>query len=95
MGAILNGIAYDGIFRASGATFLVFADYCRPGDSPGFALSFACFIYFHSRFSVGVGEDGPDAPTGRDSFGFACDSQSRRDSSQPTPKKRRALSSPD
>ena len=28
MGAICNGIAYDGIFRASGATFLVFADYC-------------------------------------------------------------------
>ncbi len=30
MGAICNGIAYDGLFRASGATFLVFADYCRP-----------------------------------------------------------------
>jgi transketolase len=29
MGAILNGIAYDGLFRASGATFLVFADYMR------------------------------------------------------------------
>ncbi len=30
MGAIMNGIAYDGIFRASGATFAVFADYLRP-----------------------------------------------------------------
>ena len=30
MGAICNGIAYDGLFRASGATFLVFADYLRP-----------------------------------------------------------------
>ena len=29
MCAILNGIGYHGIFRASGATFLVFADYCR------------------------------------------------------------------
>ena len=29
MCGIMNGIAYDGIFRASGATFLVFADYCR------------------------------------------------------------------
>ena len=29
MCGILNGIAYDGIFRPSGATFLVFADYCR------------------------------------------------------------------
>jgi transketolase len=30
MGAISNGIAYDGLFRISNATFLVFADYCRP-----------------------------------------------------------------
>ena len=29
MGAICNGIAYDGIFKISGATFLVFADYMR------------------------------------------------------------------
>ena len=30
MGAISNGIAYDGLFRASNATFAVFADYLRP-----------------------------------------------------------------
>src|SRR5262249_23556868 len=30
MCSILNGIAAHGIFRPSGATFLVFADYCRP-----------------------------------------------------------------
>lgn len=30
MGAILNGFAYYGLFRPSGATFLVFADYLRP-----------------------------------------------------------------
>ena len=30
MGAISNGIAYDGLFRASCATFAVFADYLRP-----------------------------------------------------------------
>ncbi|MGZ5005853.1 MAG: thiamine pyrophosphate-dependent enzyme, partial [Chthoniobacterales bacterium] len=30
MCAIMNGVSYHGIFRASGATFLVFADYCRP-----------------------------------------------------------------
>jgi transketolase len=30
MGAICNGIAYDGLFLGSCATFLVFADYCRP-----------------------------------------------------------------
>src|SRR5207237_9514554 len=28
MCAIMNGIYYHGIFRASGATFLVFTDYC-------------------------------------------------------------------
>jgi len=26
---MMNGIAYDGLFRVEGATFLVFADYCR------------------------------------------------------------------
>ena len=30
MGAMCNGIAYDGIFRVSAATFMVFADYLRP-----------------------------------------------------------------
>ena len=35
MAGILNGIAYDGIFHASGATFLVFSDYAR-GDGGGF-----------------------------------------------------------
>src|SRR5882762_4169215 len=29
MCAILNGISYHGLFRASGATFAVFTDYCR------------------------------------------------------------------
>merc|ERR1719251_188033 len=30
MGSILNGIAYHGIFKASGSTFAVFVDYLRP-----------------------------------------------------------------
>merc|ERR1712038_1280192 len=30
MGSILNGIAYHGIFKASGSTFAVFVDYFRP-----------------------------------------------------------------
>merc|ERR1712174_101622 len=34
MGAILNGIAYHGIFKASGSTFLVFVDYFRPTHQP-------------------------------------------------------------
>ncbi|MEX2382226.1 MAG: transketolase [Opitutales bacterium] len=58
MGAILNGIAYDGIFRASGATFLVFSDYCRPSIRLA-ALSGLPVTYIFTHDSVGVGEDGP------------------------------------
>ncbi len=58
MGAICNGIAYDGIFRASGATFLVFADYLRPAIRlAGLAGLPVTYIFTHD--SVGVGEDGP------------------------------------
>jgi transketolase len=58
MCAILNGIAYDGIFRPSGATFLVFADYCRPSIRLA-ALAKLPVIYIFTHDSVGVGEDGP------------------------------------
>ncbi|MEM6911278.1 MAG: transketolase [Verrucomicrobiota bacterium] len=58
MGAILNGIAYDGIFRASGATFMVFADYLRPAIRLA-ALSELPVTYVFTHDSVGVGEDGP------------------------------------
>lgn len=58
MGAILNGIAYDGLFRASGATFLVFSDYCRPSIRLA-ALSHLPVVYIFTHDSVGVGEDGP------------------------------------
>ena len=58
MGAILNGFAYDGIFRASGATFAVFADYLRPSIRIA-ALSHLPVIYIFTHDSVGVGEDGP------------------------------------
>jgi transketolase len=58
MGAILNGIAADGIFRPSGATFLVFADYCRPSIRLA-ALGHLPVIYIFTHDSVGVGEDGP------------------------------------
>jgi transketolase len=58
MGAICNGIAYDGIFRASGATFLVFADYMR-GAIRLAALSHLPVVYILTHDSVGVGEDGP------------------------------------
>jgi len=58
MAGIMNGIAYDGIFRASGATFLVFADYCR-GSIRLAALSGLPTVYIFTHDSVGVGEDGP------------------------------------
>lgn len=58
MGAICNGIAYDGIFRASGATFLVFADYLR-GSIRIAALAKLPVTYIFTHDSVGVGEDGP------------------------------------
>ena len=58
MGAICNGIAYDGLFRPSGATFLVFADYMR-GSIRLAALAGLPVTYIFTHDSVGVGEDGP------------------------------------
>ena len=58
MGAICNGIAYDGIFRSSGATFLVFADYMR-GSIRLSALAGLPVTWIFTHDSVGVGEDGP------------------------------------
>ncbi|MGB0272442.1 MAG: transketolase [Opitutales bacterium] len=58
MGAICNGIAYDGLFNASGATFLVFADYLRPAIRLA-ALAKLPVTYIFTHDSVGVGEDGP------------------------------------
>lgn len=58
MGAILNGIAYDGFFRPSGSTFFVFSDYLKPALRVA-ALSHLPVIYFFSHDSIAVGEDGP------------------------------------
>lgn len=58
MCGILNGLAYDGIFRPSGATFLVFSDYAR-GSIRLAALSNLPVVYIFTHDSVGVGEDGP------------------------------------
>lgn len=58
MGAICNGLAYDGLFLATGATFAVFADYLRPSIRlAGLAHLPVGYILTHD--SVGVGEDGP------------------------------------
>lgn len=58
MAAINNGVAYDGLFRPSCATFLVFADYSRPSMRLA-AISKLPVIYIYTHDSVGVGEDGP------------------------------------
>ncbi len=58
MCAILNGISYHGLFRASGATFAVFTDYCR-GAIRLSALSKLPNVYIFTHDSIGVGEDGP------------------------------------
>jgi len=58
MAAICNGIAYDGLFRPSGATFCVFVDYMR-GAVRVAALAKLPVTYILTHDSVGVGEDGP------------------------------------
>ncbi len=58
MAAINNGIAYDGIFRTSCATFLVFADYSRPAMRIA-SLAKLPVTYIYTHDSIGVGEDGP------------------------------------
>lgn len=58
MGAMLNGITYYGLNLASGATFLVFADYMRATMRVA-ALSELPVSYILTHDSVGVGEDGP------------------------------------
>jgi len=58
MGAILNGIAYDGIFKPAGSTFLTFEDYARPSIRVA-ALAKLPLFYIFTHDSVAVGEDGP------------------------------------
>src|SRR5258708_3348080 len=58
MCAIMNGISYHGLLRASGATFMVFTDYCRASIRLG-ALARLPNIYIFTHDSIGVGEDGP------------------------------------
>ena len=58
MAAAVNGMALHGGYIPSGATFLVFADYCRP------ALRLAALMKLRSievmtHDSIGLGEDGP------------------------------------
>merc|ERR1712038_1903266 len=59
MGSILNGIAYHGIFKASGSTFAVFVDYLRPTIRVASLAELGRVSYILTHDSIGVGEDGP------------------------------------
>jgi transketolase len=58
MGAISNGLAYDGAFIPFSGTFLIFSDYMRPPVRLA-ALSHLQSIYVWTHDSVFLGEDGP------------------------------------
>jgi len=58
MGAILNGMALDGLTRPFGGTFLVFSDYMR-GAVRLAALMDLPVTFIWSHDSIGLGEDGP------------------------------------
>jgi transketolase len=58
MGAVLNGISYDAIFRPIGSTFLAFSDYLRPAIRLA-AMAQLGIIYIFTHDSIAVGADGP------------------------------------
>jgi transketolase len=58
MGAIANGLAYDGLFVPMSATFLVFSEYMRPPVRLA-ALSGLQAVYVWTHDSIFLGEDGP------------------------------------
>jgi transketolase len=58
MGAIVNGMAYDGFFVPFSATFLLFSDYMRPPIRLA-AISRLQSIFVFTHDSIFLGEDGP------------------------------------
>ena len=58
MGAIANGLAYDGLFVPFAGTFLIFSDYMRPPVRLA-AMSGLQVIYVWTHDSIFLGEDGP------------------------------------
>ncbi len=58
MAAAINGMALHGGLIASGATFMVFTDYCRPALRLA-ALMGVRHIEVMTHDSIGLGEDGP------------------------------------
>lgn len=58
MGAIVNGLAAHGGFKAYGSTFFVFSDYMRPPMRLA-ALMGLPVVHVFTHDSIAVGEDGP------------------------------------
>ncbi len=58
MASVMNGIALHNGFIPYGGSFLIFADYCRPGIRMS-ALMKLRVIYVMTHDSIGLGEDGP------------------------------------
>jgi transketolase len=64
MSAVMNGLSLHGGFIPYGGTFLTFSDYARNAVRMAALMkSGVVFVYTHD--SIGLGEDGPDAPGGR------------------------------
>ena len=58
MASVMNGMLLHGGFRVFGATFFVFADYCRPSLRLAALMGLpAIYVFTHDSFYVG--EDGP------------------------------------
>ena len=93
MCSIMNGIAAHGIFRPSGATFLVFADYCRP------SIRLAALSHLAGRSTSSRTTASPSARTARRTSrsrpSRACASSRTSTSSvRPIRRRPRARSSP-
>ena len=58
MAAAVNGMVLHGGYIASGATFLAFADYCRPALRLAALMDLGSIEVF-THDSIGLGEDGP------------------------------------
>jgi len=58
MAAAVNGMTLHGGYIASGATFLTFADYCRPALRLAALMNLGSIEVF-THDSIGLGEDGP------------------------------------
>jgi transketolase len=63
MAAAMNGMALHGGLIPYSGGFLIFSDYCRPSIRLA-ALMGIRVIHVLTHDSIGLGEDGPDAPAG-------------------------------